>query len=70
MAKYDPLSVHHFFGLEPGKDIEITTNKSTTLCLQNTEFQPECVYKKSVYEIDGIYLKQGHCHKSRALVKM
>ena len=25
-----------FFGPEPGKEIEIATNKSTTLCLKNT----------------------------------
>jgi len=32
--------------LEPGKEIETTTNKSTALCLRNTEFQPECSYTK------------------------
>ena len=39
-----------FFGAEAGKEIEIATNKSTTMCLKNREFQPECVYKLGVYK--------------------
>ena len=47
------LELRHYmghFGPEPGKEIEITTNKSTTMCLKNREFQPECVYKLGVYK--------------------
>ena len=53
------LTIHTFFFIntpffgaeaEAGKEIEIATNKSTTMCLKNREFQPECVYKLGVYK--------------------
>jgi len=45
------LSIHFmnttFFGPEPGREIEI-----------NIEFQPECVYKMSVYKIDRVFCRK------------
>ena len=47
----------YFFSETKGEKIEKSAKKSGAgmcleLCLKNTECQPECVYKKSIYEID------------------
>ena len=38
------------FLAEPGKEIEITTSKLTTMCLKNQQFQPMCAYKLRAYK--------------------
>ena len=39
----------HFLA-EPGKEIEVTTSKLTTMCLKYRQFQPECAYKLRAYK--------------------
>ena len=45
------------FLAEPGKEIEITTSKLTTMCLKNQQFQPMCAYKLRAYKRNTILLK-------------
>jgi len=40
---------------EPGKEIEITTSKLTTMCLKNQQFQPMCAYKLRAYKKNKVY---------------
>jgi len=41
---------HGLFLAEPGKEIEITTSKLTTICIENKRFQPERAYKPVAYK--------------------
>ena len=43
---------------EPGKEIEITTSKLTTMCLKNQQFQPMCAYKLRAYKKNKVYLQR------------
>ena len=43
------------FLAEPGKEIEITTSKLTTMCLKNQQFQPMCAYKLRAYKKNKVY---------------
>jgi len=64
LEPYPFLNTPYFFykqpiiSAEPGKEIEITTSKLTTMCLKNQQFQPMCAYKLRAYKKNKVYIDQ------------